>query len=92
MEGLKPKLGTGLIESEEIWLQFSEIFFHSYDQNDFNKYAIPFKCVATDLGSGNAVVLESGGLVKALRSSMALPSVFSRITSYNVCYTKLLRD
>ncbi len=79
VEGLKPKLGTGLIESEEIWLQFSEIFFHSYDQNDFNKYAIPFKCVATDLGSGNAVVLESGGLVKALRSSMALPSVFSAV-------------
>ncbi len=79
MEGLKPKMGTGLIESEEVWLQFSDIFFHVYDQKDFSKFDIPFKCIATNLSNGEAVVLSSGQLVKALRSSMALPSAFTAV-------------
>jgi len=79
VEGLKPKMGTGLIESEEVWLQFSDIFFHVYDQKDFSQFDIPFKCIATDLTNGKAVVLSSGELVKALRSSMALPSAFTAV-------------
>jgi NTE family protein len=81
-DGTKAKMGTGLIESEEIWLQFSEIFFHVYDQTDFSGFNIPFKCIATDLSNGNAVVLDSGQIVKALRSSMAIPSVLTSV-EYN---------
>ena len=81
-EGAKAKMGTGLIESEEIWLQFSEIFFHVYDRTDFSSFNIPFKCIATDLSNGSAVVLDSGQIVKALRSSMAIPSVLTSV-EYN---------
>lgn len=76
---LKPQIGTGLIESEELWLKLSEVFFPVYDVKDFSKFNIPFKCVATDLGSGRAIVWSKGEITKALRSSMAIPSVFSAI-------------
>lgn len=77
--GLKPELGTGLIESEEVWLQFLEIFFPVYDEKDFSKFNIPFKCIATDLSTGQAVIIDSGEIVKALRSSMAIPSILSAV-------------
>ena len=78
-DGTKSKMGTGLIESEEIWLEFSEIFFHVYDKTDFSEFSIPFKCIATDLSTGNAVVLDTGQIVKALRSSMAIPSILTSV-------------
>ena len=49
---------------------------------DFNKLSKAFKCVATDVSSGEAVVLDSGELVTALRASMAIPSVFTAV-NYN---------
>jgi len=87
LDGLKIKMGTGLIESEEIWLQFSEIFFHVYDKRDFTKFNIPFKCIATDLTTGKPVVLDTGQIVKALRSSMAIPGVLAAVDYGN---TKLV--
>lgn len=72
-------LNTGLIESEEIWLQFSEIFSPVRDIKDFNDFDIPFKCIATDLTTGDAVVLDKGDIVFALRASMALPGVFPTV-------------
>ena len=79
----KPALTTGLIESEEIWLQFSEIFFPVKDVKDFNQLNIPFKCIATDLSTGDAIVLDKGELVFALRASMAIPGVFPSVPYEN---------
>lgn len=78
-EGNKPKAFTGFIESQEIWLKFSEIFFPVYPIKDFSKFHIPFKCIATDLSNGKAVVLDRGEIVKAIRSSMAIPGAFSAV-------------
>ncbi len=75
--GFKPILSTGLIESEEILLKFSEILFPVSDIKDFSQFNIPFKCIATDLSSGEAVVLDSGEIVSAVRASMAIPGAFS---------------
>jgi len=79
MKGLKPQLGTGLIESEELWLTLNRLFLPVYDIKDFSKFNIPFKCIATDLSDGKAIVLSSGEIVTAVRSSMAIPSVFTAI-------------
>ena len=75
----KLKIGTGLIEGQEIWLKFQELFLPIYDVKDFSKFSIPFKCIATDVGTGKAVVLDQGEIVTAIRSSMAIPSVFTAI-------------
>jgi NTE family protein len=75
----KPQMATGLIESEELWLTLNRLFLPVYNIKDFSKFSIPFKCVATDLSNGEAVVLEKGEIVTALRSSMAIPSVFTAV-------------
>lgn len=79
VKDLKPQIGTGLIESEELWLKLSEVFFPVYDIRDFSNFSIPFKCIATDLATGKAIVHETGDITRALRSSMAIPSVFSTV-------------
>jgi len=79
IKDLKPQIGTGMIESEELWLTLNELFLPVYDIKDFSKFNIPFKCIATDLSDGKAVVLSDGEIVSAVRSSMAIPSVFTAI-------------
>lgn len=81
-ENGKLKFGTGLIEGQELWLKFQELFLPVYDVKDFSEFSIPFACIATDLSTGKAVVLNRGEIVTALRSSMAIPSVFTAI-DYN---------
>jgi len=79
LKDFKPQIGTGLIESQTLWLTLSELFMPVYDIKDFSKFNIPFKCIATDLSDGKAVVLSEGEIVTAVRSSMAIPSVFTAI-------------
>ncbi|HEY3402264.1 MAG TPA: patatin-like phospholipase family protein [Ohtaekwangia sp.] len=75
----KLKIGTGFLEGQEIWLKFQELLLPVYDVKDFSKLSIPFKCVATDVGTGKAVVLDQGEIITAIRASMAIPSVFTAI-------------
>ncbi len=44
---------------------------------DFSQLAIPFRAVATDLETGKPVILGSGDLALAMRSSMSVPGVFA---------------
>ncbi|QEC66269.1 hypothetical protein FRZ67_02705 [Panacibacter ginsenosidivorans] len=76
------RLPSGVLESEELWLRLSEYFFPVYNIKDFSKFPRQFKCVATDVASGEGVVLDSGEIVSAVRSSMAIPSVFTAV-DYN---------
>ncbi|SEA03414.1 patatin-like phospholipase family protein [Alkalimonas amylolytica] len=47
------------------------------NQLDFNALAIPFRAVAADLVSGEAVVLAEGSLLQAVQASMSIPGVVS---------------
>jgi NTE family protein len=47
--------------------------------HDFNKFPIPFLCMATDIETGQQVVLDKGYLSKALLASSAFPSIFSPV-------------
>jgi NTE family protein len=76
------RLPTGILEGQELWLKFAELFFPVYNIKDFNRFSIPFKCIATDVSTGEAVVLDSGEIVSALRSSMGIPSLFTAV-EYN---------
>lgn len=73
------RLPSGVLESEELWLKFSELFFPVYNIKDFSKLPKKFKCIATDVSTGQAVVLDKGEIVSAVRSSMAIPSVFTAV-------------
>jgi NTE family protein len=75
----KAKFATGLIDSQELWLILNRMFLPVYNIKDFSKFNIPFKCIATDLSNGKSVVLSKGDIVTAVRSSMAIPSVFTAV-------------
>lgn len=49
------------------------------DRRDFSSFPIPFAAVATDLGTGEAVVLASGDISEAVRASMSVPGVLTPV-------------
>ncbi|HYF30043.1 MAG TPA: patatin-like phospholipase family protein [Chitinophagaceae bacterium] len=73
------RLPTGVLEGQELWLKLTELFAPVYDKKFFSQFSIPFRCIATDVGNGQAVVLSKGEIVSAIRSSMAIPSLFTAV-------------
>jgi NTE family protein len=67
--GFDPGHGVGLV-LDRISFAYSTI-------SSFDDLPTPFRCVATDLLSGQSVVLHDGSLAQALRASMAIPGVFT---------------
>ena len=52
---------------------------HVKEIHDFNKLPIPFLCMATDIETGQQVVLDKGYLANALLASSAFPSIFAPV-------------
>jgi NTE family protein len=51
-----------------------------YSHNgSFNDLPIPFRCVATNLVSGNSVVFDHGSIAQAMRATMSIPGVFAPV-------------
>jgi NTE family protein len=48
---------------------------------DFNQLKIPFGCIASDLISGEEVLITSGNLRKAVMASAAIPGVYSPVVT-----------
>lgn len=69
--GLNPGHGIGLLLSR-IALPYSTV-------ESFDDLSTPFRCVATDLETGEAVVIDRGPLGPALRASMAVPGTFDPV-------------
>lgn len=73
------QFSSGVIESEELWLKLSELFFPYYKTKNFDQFEREFRCVATDVISGEPTVLREGEIVSAIRASMAIPSFFTPV-------------
>ena len=69
----------GIISSTKLDLLLEELLSPAYLRDDFDDLTIPFKCFAVDITKGEVVTLESGKLSKAIRASMAIPSVFDPV-------------
>jgi NTE family protein len=46
---------------------------------DFNLLPIPFRAIATDVSTGEMIVLERGNLAQAVRASMAIPAAINPV-------------
>ncbi|NLR59393.1 hypothetical protein HGH93_14855 [Chitinophaga polysaccharea] len=75
----KPKLASGVISGEALWLELAKLCWPVKDVKHFKDFNIPFKCVATDVATGQIVTLDSGEIVTSLRASMAIPSIFTAV-------------
>lgn len=67
---------SGLLRGQKISLLLSKLTYAYEKIKDFNRLPIPFRCTAVDLITGNEVILKNGSLAKAMRSTMAIPTVF----------------
>lgn len=72
-------LPSGLIEGQHLEDKFSELFWPLPSDMNFDSLPIPFHCMAVDVVSGAVVELKSGNIVTAIRSSMAIPTVFAPV-------------
>ena len=77
--GRRFSLPAGLNSGEALALLLSRITAGYGSLDSFDDLPTPFRCVATDLVSGEAVVLSRGSLPKAMRATMALPAVFTPV-------------
>ncbi|HET7692099.1 MAG TPA: patatin-like phospholipase family protein [Gemmatimonadota bacterium] len=76
-EGLA--LPSGLIAGQDLGLLLRRRSLPVAAVEDFSRLPIPFAAVATDIETGERVVLDRGDLVEAMRASMAIPVVFSPV-------------
>ncbi|MDR2848356.1 MAG: patatin-like phospholipase family protein [Bacteroidales bacterium] len=73
----KLKLPKGMLTGQNVSNLLTELASPAYCEQDFSRFRTPFLCVATDLKVAEEVLLEHGELPKAMRASMAIPSVFT---------------
>jgi NTE family protein len=72
-------LPTGLNPGDSLSLFLSRSTLGYSDVSDFDQLPTPFRCVATDLVSGDSVVLSKGSLAVAMRATMSLPGIFTPV-------------
>lgn len=78
-DGFKISLPSGISKGQNVYNLFSKLTNHVSDINNFSNLPIPFLCVATNIETGEAVILERGYLPQAISASGALPSLFSPV-------------
>jgi len=72
-------LPSALVEGQRLHLLLASLTHSVQGQEDFREFPIPFACVATDISEGTAVLLDSGDIVKSIRASMAIPTIFTPV-------------
>jgi len=79
--GLKDGLSgpTGFNPGHGVALLFDRAAYGYSGMKTFDDMPIPFRCVATDLETGDPEVLQDGSLPMALRATMAVPGVFTPV-------------
>jgi NTE family protein len=66
----------GLIAGQKFGFVFPDPELYISGYQGFDELAYPFRAVATDLKTGELVVLDHGNLLQAIRASMSIPGVF----------------
>ena len=66
----------GLIDGQNLLNTFTELTIAYHDSMSYEAFPRPFACVATDMVTGNAVVLDQGYIAESMRASMSIPGVF----------------
>ncbi len=72
-------LPTGVIAGVSIEAFFRVLTAQAYDISDFEKLPIPFRAIATDIETGEAVVLKQGSIAQAMRASMSVPGALAPV-------------
>ena len=77
--GFIPGLPKGLKEGQLVINILNKLTWSVNDITNFEDLPTPFFCVATDIETGDTVLIDHGDLPKSLRATMSIPSIFSPI-------------
>ena len=75
----KATLPLGLVQGQRLGPLLRAMTLHVATVDDFDRLPVPFRAVATDIVSGEKVVIGTGDLVSAIRASMAVPGAFAPV-------------
>ena len=75
MQGLK--LPRGLIQGQNLLVFLRNLGQEYALVKNFDRLPVPFRAVATDIETGESVIIGRGDLPQAVRASMSVPAVFS---------------
>ncbi|MBQ7196200.1 MAG: patatin-like phospholipase family protein [Synergistaceae bacterium] len=65
----------GLLTGDKLYEYFSQLMRH-VTETDFYQLPIPYAAIATDINTGEKIVLKNGNLAAAMRASMSIPMLF----------------
>ena len=82
-ENFKIKLPSALSRGQNTYSLFTKLTLHVSEIKNFSELPIPFFCIATNVETGKAVMLDSGNLAQSMMASGALPSLFQAVTINN---------
>ncbi len=74
-------LPKGFIQGQKLQETLRQLTLPFSNSTDFDLLPTPFRAVATDLVTGNAVLLDKGDLAIAMRASISAPGVFAPVES-----------
>ncbi len=74
------KLPSGLIDGQRLMFELRRLLQPVDRISNFDRLPIPFRAVATDIRTGETVVLKQGNLATAVRASMSIPGLFAPVT------------
>src|SRR5437762_10327640 len=72
-------LPKGLIQGQKLTETLRRLTLPVARIGDFDELPTPFRAVATDLESGETIVMRSGDLTSAMRASLSAPGVFAPV-------------
>jgi NTE family protein len=72
-------LPRGLVQGQKLEQVLRNVTLPVAEIQRFDRLPIPFRAIATDLETGQAVLLDSGDLVTAMRASMSAPGLFAPV-------------
>ena len=81
LKGGKFRLPRGLVQGQKLTQILRGLTLPVAQIQNFDDLAIPFRAVATDIVTGDRVVLDHGDLTTAMRASLSAPGVFSPVES-----------
>jgi NTE family protein len=72
-------LPKGFIQGQKLQETLRQLTLPFSNSTDFDSLPTPFRAVATDLLTGNAVLMDKGDLAIAMRASISAPGVFAPV-------------
>ena len=82
----KNSLPTGIVSGDNVINLFNSLSVGYCDSLDFADFPVPFLCMATNVVSGKADILDKGVFSKSIRASMAIPILFDPVKLGNTLY------